>query len=216
MTRGKIYKILPKEGVMSIRIRVGLEGISPLLMNPCTDELLDQLDGLAPKQPKEKGLSLREKAEKKLIRDENGKLGIPVEYIFSCLVEAGRHVQYEKKRNISTQESTLLPSLMTVVGQFFPFADQGVNWKVDRRRGRAKDGSAVSVTRPRFDKWAFSVDIEIDNEQEFAPEKAKQLFEKAGKAVGLGDFRPQKRGPFGMFKIVRWEVLDSAKQGSLI
>lgn len=197
-----------------VRIKARLEGIFALLMNPATEELLDQLDGgAATRKPKVTDESPKKKAEKKIIRNEKGQIGIPNEYLFSCLVEAGRFIKFDTRRSISTGEATLLPSFLTIEEQFFPFENQNGSWRPDRRRGILDSGgkkTAVCITRPRFDQWAFSVTLAVD-EKEIALEKVRQLVEKAGTAIGLGDFRPSCRGPFGRFRVAEWKQLNGAE-----
>lgn len=191
-----------------IKVKVLCVGVSPILMNPATEELLDQLDGGAgARKPKVVDEDSKIKAEKKIIKDESGQIGIPTEYMFACLVEAGRLIKIDSRRSISTKDSTLLPSFLVIEDTFLPFHDQEAKWEVDRRRGmlhNAGKETAVCITRPKFKEWAFAVNISID-EKEIATDKVKNLFGKAGSSVGLGDFRPAKRGPFGRFIIDRWE-----------
>jgi hypothetical protein len=33
-----------------------------------------------------------------------------------------------------------------------------------------------------------------------------QLFEEGGRRIGIGDFRPERGGPYGRFAIVSWEM----------
>jgi hypothetical protein len=195
----------------SRKIMVRLESVSPILMNPATKELLDTLEfGAATNKNIAKDTPSKEKAEKKLIRDgEDGPIGIPAEYLFSCLREAGRHVAYTSKMKISTKESTLLPAFLDIKEIFFPFIDQNVPWKVDRRKGQMDSGGkkvAVTIVRPRFDSWSCWVTVEIDTNPEtgIAPEKIRELFTKAGKMIGLGDFRPACNGVFGRFRVAEW------------
>lgn len=189
-----------------IRRKVRLEGISPLLMNPATEDLLNELDGgAAARKPNKMEETPEEKAAKKVIRNGEEEIGIPAEYLFSCLVSAGRLVKIDAKKNISTLTSTLLPSFLTIEEMFFAFEDQDVRWEIDRRRGKIpNNGTAVCITRPRFDRWAFSASILIDK-NEITEERVRLLFDKAGAAIGLGDFRPSCRGPFGRFKVASWE-----------
>jgi len=32
--------------------------------------------------------------------------------------------------------------------------------------------------------------------------------DSAGKRVGLGDFRPARKGPFGKFRVDEWKVIE--------
>ena len=36
----------------------------------------------------------------------------------------------------------------------------------------------------------------------------KELLEIAGKVAGLGDWRPQKKGPYGKFQVTSWKEAD--------
>lgn len=191
------------------QVRVLIEGVSPLLMNPATDDMLEELRrGAGARKQKNLELTRKQEAEKKIIRNEDGQIGIPAEYLFSCLVNAGRLVKYDGKRGISNATSTLIPSFLAIEEMFFPFADQkdaDKNWIADCRRGRIpNNGTAVPITRPKFMNWSFRVTLSIDT-GEIAEEKVKELVKKAGSAIGLGDFRPGCRGPFGRFSIAAWE-----------
>lgn len=58
--------------------------------------------------------------------------------------------------------------------------------------------------RPRFNQWAAEFEVEID-ESQVSIETAHQLLAEAGRSIGIGDFRPEKSGPFGQFRVVRFE-----------
>lgn len=64
--------------------------------------------------------------------------------------------------------------------------------------------------RPRFDIWSAKFNLLLDDDQ-LDIETAYQLLAEAGRGVGIGDFRPEKRGPFGTFQIVHWEVLSDSE-----
>lgn len=61
--------------------------------------------------------------------------------------------------------------------------------------------------RPRFDQWSAKFDLVV-NEKLLPVELAQQLLEEAGLSVGVGDFRPERRGPFGTFRITRFEEVS--------
>jgi hypothetical protein len=54
--------------------------------------------------------------------------------------------------------------------------------------------------RPRFDKWGAKFRL-ILNDQMLSSEDAHRLLNEAGESMGIGDFRPEKRGPFGTFRV---------------
>lgn len=190
-----------------IRIQAACQGISPILMNRMTEETLDSLiTGV--RKPIKKDRPFEEVAGEKIYRDEQGNAGIPSENLFACLAEAGRSVKLGKKQ-ISTASSTILPSFLSIEELFLPFIDDP-GWVVDKRRGQMTNGGskiAVGIIRPKFLDWKFGVTLEIDD-SEASPDTVQELLAKAGKSIGLGDFRPAKKGPFGRFEVASWKILD--------
>jgi hypothetical protein len=184
-------------------INVKCQGISPLLMNPMTDEILEGLrTGVHTKI--EKDAPAKKVAEKKIYKDEDGNIGIPALNLYSALMEAGRHEKLGKKQ-ISTTKSSLLPSFLWIEGEFLQFTN-GTEWEVDKRRGVMDSGgkkTAVCIVRPKFKDWEFTVNLTLD--PNICDESlAKKLLIIAGNMIGLGDFRPTCRGPFGRFKVIEW------------
>ncbi len=192
-------------------LKVVLEGTSAMLQNPMTEEQLDQLYfGAGARKSKDTRKPMEQLAAERVIRDADGHKGVPANYLFAALVEAGRYVVYDKMKKVSNGKSTVLPAFLSINEEFLPFLDQSVEHVMDKRRGRLDSGVAVCIVRPKFTKWAIAVSCEID-EAEISEDKIKSLFERAGRMVGLGDFRPSCKGQFGKFKIVKWEKMVQAK-----
>ena len=198
-------------------VEVGLRGTSPLLMNKMDESTLE---GLRTKVKKPKTANIgspktpREDAEPKVYVSDDGPY-LPGQNLMACLIAAGQHVRLDGKRQISTQKSTVLPGLMSLLTTApllkVPDTDKAAVWEADVMQGRNPNGGeAVAICRPRFDEWALKVRIDIaDNEiGEFT---IRELFDKAGRRVGLGDFRPQRKGIFGQFVVETWEREDVAR-----
>ncbi len=64
--------------------------------------------------------------------------------------------------------------------------------------------------RPRLDQWSFSFTLDIDTTV-FDPKLIRSVVDDAGKKIGLGDFRPQRKGPFGRFVVVEWKEMKETK-----
>jgi hypothetical protein len=58
--------------------------------------------------------------------------------------------------------------------------------------------------RPRFDQWSAKFRLFV-NDDLLSPESAHQLLNEAGVSIGIGDFRPEKRGPFGTFLVTKFK-----------
>ncbi|MDO8510470.1 MAG: hypothetical protein Q7S15_02490 [bacterium] len=77
---------------------------------------------------------------------------------------------------------------------------------MDKRRGRLPDGTAVGLIRPKFKEWGFTVIIVVKNKSPAgSPSTIQALFSVAGECQGLGSFRPNCKGPFGTFAVVKFE-----------
>lgn len=183
-------------------------GISPLMMCRMTEE---ELEGLRTgvRDPIKRDVPREEVARVRLYTDDEGTVGIPIENLFACLVEAGRDVKVGTKQ-ISTATTTKLPAYLSLPELFLPLIDF-TPWVVDMRRGvnanAGKSGVACAVVRPKFMQWAFEVILEIDDKL-MSLETARQLLEIAGGRHGLMAFRPNKKGPFGRFKVERWDEIS--------
>lgn len=57
--------------------------------------------------------------------------------------------------------------------------------------------------RPRFDQWGAAFEMQI-NDDLLSVDMAHQLLNEAGLSIGIGDFRPEKRGPFGTFRVTKF------------
>lgn len=192
-------------------IEVTARGLTPLLMNRMSDDTLENLRTKT-KAPKTKAigttLTPRADAERKLYLAEDGPY-VPGVNLMACLIEAGKSIRLDGKRQISTAKSTILPGLMTLLSTSMPLkvpgTDKAAVWEADVRAGRNPNGGeAVALCRPRFDEWEISFSIDID-EEEIGENTIRELFDKAGRRCGLGDFRPQRKGVFGQFVVECWD-----------
>jgi hypothetical protein len=60
--------------------------------------------------------------------------------------------------------------------------------------------------RPRLDRRSTVFSIEYDDEL-LTEQQLRQVVDDAGSRVGLLDFRPEKKGPFGRFVVTHWEEI---------
>jgi len=150
----------------------------------------------------------REEAQTKVYM--HGDLCIlPGDMLMACLIAAGVFVRLDAKRQISTAKATVLPGLMTlldfVMPLYVPNTEKPATWEADVKQGRNPNGGeAVAICRPRFDAWSFGARILIDD-HEIGENTIRELWDKAGRRCGLGDFRPNRKGVYGQYVIQCWE-----------
>lgn len=201
-------------------IRFHIQSLAPgMMQNPATPALLESLRTKTPLQIK-KDITLEDDARVKVYRseptetDKRQKMGVPMQNIMSCMVLAGRLVKSGKKA-LSTAKDTTIYGFLEFVGEFCPFkncdANGDVPWKPFPVKGTLHNGAsevAVCINRPRIPHWETYFDVKFDNKRGVDEATLVKLVEVAGRQVGLGDWRPAKRGRFGRFIITKMEVLD--------
>lgn len=146
----------------------------------------------------------REVAERKLYKDnKTGELFIPGNMIFACIVVAGTFHKVGKSK-MTTQKSSLIPAGLSITNMICPLTCP--SWEVDSRAVvNPSTGGRIMAHRPRFDEWECEFELDVDASM-FNEKTVRILVDDAGKKVGLGDFRPSRRGPFGRFSVTGWEV----------
>jgi hypothetical protein len=65
----------------------------------------------------------------------------------------------------------------------------------------------IMAHRPRVDTWHTTFTIDLDTTM-FTPNLVRSVVDDAGKKIGLGDYRPARKGPFGRFVVSRWEIVE--------
>lgn len=199
-----------------LRVKIKIEGASPMLQNAMTPEVLQSL-WTPDKKAKTAGRPLpREHANSRVYKDAQGRPYVPGVNLMACLIAAGVFLRADGKRQFSTAKSSILPGLITLEESDIMLLDREgkpAAWEVDMRRGVNPNGNeAVAVVRPRFDEWTMTFHLNIVDEQ--VPEsKIRDLVDIAGRSIGLGDFRPARKGTFGRFKVVTWKrVAESGEE----
>jgi len=188
-----------------MQIEATISGISPLLMNRFTDEAeVATTSGHSPAIGNGKRGTPREQAEKTAYRDsKTGRLFLPGPNLFAAIIEAGKFHKIGKNK-VTTQKSSLVPAGVVVTDMMISLGTK--EFEVDSRRVvNPPTGGAHLRHRARLDKWAGSFTLEVDSDL-FSADFVRLLLDDAGKKIGVGDYRPAKRGPFGRFVVTKWRV----------
>lgn len=187
-----------------IEIKVTIEGKTPLLMHAFTDEAaMAATNGTRAAVVGNRGTP-REQAEKFLYRSPTGEIVMPQPNLFRCIMDAGKFFKAGKSK-VTTQKSSLIPSCVELGEVYYPL-DHTQPWGVDSRPVRIPStGGRILAYRPCFPDWRISFVILLDDSVMDAS-LLRDIVDKAGSAIGLGDFRPDCKGPFGKFRVVRWEI----------
>lgn len=177
-----------------MKIHVEITGITPLLMNRFNID--DQ------NVKKEKNLTPREAAQKLCYEDEQKRLYYPTTNIYACIIEAGKFHK-DGKVKVTTARSSLIPAGVMIDGETIYFKIPET-WEVDSRSVVVPStGGRIVCHRPRLDTWCLEFTLTLDLKM-FSPKFIRTLIDDAGSKVGLGDFRPARKGIFGRFVVTNW------------
>jgi hypothetical protein len=173
---------------MSYTAEVTIKGISPLLMHSFP---------MVPIEAMEKK-NAQEQAKYAEYRSPDGKLYLPGMAIQRAMIGAAT---YSKGKGRGSLQKPVAACLL--VDPEYCVLDQQ-EYIVDSRpvvvpatRGR------VVRHRPRFNEWSTKFKMMWD-ENLLTENQVRRVIDDCGCRVGLLDFRPEKKGPFGRFMVTSW------------
>jgi hypothetical protein len=180
---------------MTQKISVTIDGVTPILFNRFRDVVIEG------KSKKRTGAMVETDVEDKLYLNDEGKAQLPSVYIKNCIVEASKQFKIVGKGKATY--SKLVASTVDIEpfyidlnsGKYEIFRISAVN---PMTKGR------MMTERPRFNKWAASFDILL-NDEAVPISVINEILEHAGKYVGIGDWRPEKKGMHGKFLISKFK-----------
>lgn len=189
------------------RIDVSIEGVTPLIMRRFTEEDQESATRGSRKAvaTTNRGTPL-EQCEKALYRDLDGTIALPQPNILRCFIDGGNFHKAGRKK-ITTQKESMLYSCLDIEGVMLPVIHKQP-WKVDTRPIRnPSTGGRHLRHRPMFDDWRINMVVILDDDM-IDLKLIREIIDDAGNRVGLGDYRPSTKGPYGRFVVTHWEVQD--------
>jgi hypothetical protein len=188
-----------------------IEGATPLLCNRFGDAAAQAAtSGTRAATIGERGTP-REQAEAKLYVGQDGKFVIPQPNVLRCLIDGGSFFKNGKSK-VSTQKSSIIPACVDIRCVEIPI-EHKAQWETDTRAVRIPStGGRILCHRPCFHDWRLSFTINLDTDI-MTMRLLREIVDAAGKRIGLGDFRPACKGPFGKFVVVSWKIQETATNG---
>lgn len=153
----------------------------------------------------------RDMAQKFLYKEEKtNRLYFPTTGVARLLREAGSSMKLKGERKSLKYK---VPAAVLMMDEVMYFKDPKTqkdildpNWEVDVRSAvNAKVGARVPVCRPRLDSWSLNFKLRINHEV-LSDDIIHKLLQDGGEQIGLGSFRPEKGGTFGLFRVTAWQL----------
>lgn len=171
-------------------------GISPLLQNNPANFIGkgDEDGGLVGK----KTYNDEEEARLRLYLDPDGAHCHPCEAFTKAMVKAVAGKKFGK-----LFATSVIKGAVFITEPFALIEDENgrpaTKYTIDRRPvviGKSR----VLRCRPCWKPWRIQVALEVDVAM-VRPENVKEALSLAGRIIGIGDYRPEKGGGFGRFKV---------------
>lgn len=195
---------------MTTQITIAIDGVTPLICNRFTDAAAEAASSGSRNSSagQDRGTPL-EIAQSKLYPSADGTRSvIPQPNLLRCLVEGGRFHKIGRGQ-VTTKSSSLLYACLDIEGAEIPIIHKQP-WKVDTRAVRIPaTGGRILAHRPMFDDWRLEFTLRLETHI-CGVKLLRQIVDDAGSRIGLGDFRPATKGPYGKFSVTKWEALDLA------
>ena len=190
-----------------IQVEVWVEGDTPLLQHRATEEALS---GRTRQNTPGEAEDPRDVCERTIYRMPDRSIAIPGAAFMRLLREAGGS---HKAKGSRKSLKWLVPAAAIVLDDLCPLylKDRRTlikDFEVDSRpvtipatKGR------VMRHRARFNEWACRTNLRI-NTSILDEKTIRQLMSEGLAQIGLGDFRPEKGGPFGVSALVSWKIVS--------
>lgn len=178
--------------------QVGLEvhGITPLIQNAFSqkaiEEMLRKHMGISQQREKKNPRAVVEGA---IVRNINDLVVVPVIAFKAAMITASAQIKtFEKK-------GRLLRTTVYIEGAAAPIKFEKMSPRMDMVRTSGMSRTPDVRFRPQFDGWSARLIITY-NDTLWNVQSLVDLLNRAGD-VGVGEWRPEKMGTFGKFRVSR-------------
>lgn len=190
-----------------MEIRITISGVTPLICNRFHDAAAEAASaGSRGSSAGQDRGTPQEVAELKLYRTAGGAPMIPQPNLLRCLVDGGRFHKIGKSQ-VTTASSSMLYACLDIDSTEIEI-EHREPWRVDTRAVVIPSTKGRILThRPMFDDWRLSFSADLDTTI-VGVKLFRKIVDDAGKRIGLGDFRPARKGPYGKFVVEHWQEVE--------
>jgi hypothetical protein len=190
-------------------VNLTIEGVSPLLINRFKEQ--DEIPVTTKKGKKDYGTPREQASQTPYFDARTGKLWVPSSWVTGTIrsIASDYKLPGTRKSVKSVSGGAIFP---TEEKLYFKEGYKVKDIEVDSRPVVVQR-ARIMRHRAKLENWTVSCGLEID-EEIIPTDDVHQILSDAGRRAGMGDFRPQRGGPFGRFKITKWKTqADKKKRG---
>lgn len=190
------------------KVKIIIRGLSPLLQNnPIQMGAKDPNKASVKRVKPEPAVE----AESTTYRDANGALYVPSSAIFGCMLNAATDLkQPGTRKSLSTilRGATLGITDVTGTREKITIRDFNGNPKTEIAIYASRcviQKAGIIKHRAKVEDWQLEFIVEHATDYISASQPIIEALERGGIMVGIGDYRPEKKGEFGRFEVVSFE-----------
>jgi hypothetical protein len=180
------------------RMNVEIEGTSPMIQHKWSEKALRQLreKGGGKKTKDRTARDPVDEAQAATYLRQDGTPGVPLLAIKSALISAAH-------KDIGVEKTLVRKGLFIIAeGGDAILKLEGSAPTIREDAVRVGMGATDLRYRPQFEEWRVNLPIEYDADL-LQPSDIVNLIDRAGFGVGIGEWRPEKGGEFGRFRVRR-------------
>lgn len=178
-------------------MKVKVIGITPLLSQPMDMDVVDMYDKKkGGKVVEKKIITEEEKAKTKYHYTSNGKKGIPKRSFYNSMIRASSYIIPKEQGGMR-----IVREGITILGdRILPleYKKELMNHDWGRQSGMTR--APCKIVRPQFNDWSCELVI-MFNRSMISPEQILNILNWAGFHIGVGSFRKEKSGDYGLFEV---------------
>ncbi|MFW6132221.1 MAG: hypothetical protein ACOC5F_06465 [Candidatus Aminicenantaceae bacterium] len=177
-------------------LQVTIVGKTPYMPEPMDEEVLERYNKIKSKQTyKKDDIPEEEKVKAKYYFTDDGKKGVPARAFYNAMIRASSYLIDKKDGGMRNVKEGVL-----IKGGILPleYSKEEVLTHWGRTSGRNR--SPRKIMRNAFHDWTVDIEIEYNKEQ-LSAEQIINILNWAGFHIGVGAFRKEKTGNFGLFEV---------------
>lgn len=198
----KESKIKEKDTIVNFKplslgiLKLKVVGTSPYMPEPMDLAVLERYNLIKSKQNFTKDdISEEEKVLAKFYYTADNKYGIPARAFYNAMIRASSYLFDLKSGGMRNVREGI-----TVKGDILPIAYKKIEVRTDWGRTSGMKKSPRKIMRNAFYDWSCDLTIEY-NKSNLSAEQIVNILNWAGFHIGVGGFRKEKSGNFGLFEV---------------
>jgi hypothetical protein len=178
--------------------QVELTGVCDLLFHRWNNEAIEEKS----KAAKGSAAKKSDNVESYVYRNEDSIICLPGAYLKGAIVAAAKFRQDPRSPRKSAMD--LYKAGVIIETALAPMAGNPTTWDYEHAVRVTVQRNGITRIRPAFRAgWVATFDLQVTTPEYIDPTSLQDTIVKAGRLVGVGDFRPS----YGRFAVTRFEVL---------